>query len=196
MKSVRFFGPWVACFLFASGAAFAAEKAWVELADCRYVEHANNDGDSFRFAHDGREYVGRLYFVDAPETSLEFPERVREQSAHFESTLDDTWRAGVEAARRVRDLLKEPFVVRTRWAVAQGRGSTPRFYVRVEAGGKDLAETLVCEGLAYVRGVAVQLPSGEKGAAVRTRLLEAEREARTAGRGAWAPAGKKHAPAE
>jgi endonuclease YncB( thermonuclease family) len=195
MKWTQCLGLLVAGFLLLTGAAHGKDKPWVEMADCRLVEDGNNDGDSFRFLWKGEEHVGRLYFVDAPETNLEYPERVREQSAHFDSTLDATWRAGVEAARRARELMKEPFIVRTRWSGAAGRGNTPRYYVMVEVGGKCLAETLVREGLAYVRGVSIQLPTGEKGAAVRARLLEVEGEARSAGRGAWA-AGKKNVPAE
>lgn len=196
MKRMPSLGRLAAGFLLLSGAVHAADKPWVELTDCRLVENKNNDGDSFRFLWNGEEHVGRLYFVDAPEMNLDYPERVREQSEHFDNTLDDTWRVGVRAAERVRELMKKPFVVRTRWAGAQGRGNLPRFYVMVEVGGKCLAETLVREGLAYVRGISVQLPTGEKGAAVRTRLLEAEQEAKAAGRGAWAASGKKNVPAE
>jgi endonuclease YncB( thermonuclease family) len=196
MKWIFFLGVLAGSLSGLPGPAQAKEKPWVELTDCRYVENASNDGDSFRFSWKGEEHVGRLYFVDAPEVNLDFPDRVQEQSAHFDSTLDDTWRVGVEAARKVRDILKEPFVVRTRWSGAQGRGNTPRHYVMVEAGGKDLAETLVREGLAYVRGVSIRLPTGEKGVDVRARLLEVEREARAVGRGAWAVSGKKNAPAQ
>jgi hypothetical protein len=69
--------------------------------------------------------------VDAPETNLRYPERTREQSEYFGVTLDETMKAGAEARDRVQEMLREPFVVRTRWATAPGRGKEARYYALV-----------------------------------------------------------------
>ena len=78
-----------------SAPSWAAErKAWVRLADCQYVAQAYNDGDSMHVHCGAQEFIVRLYFVDAPESNLRYPDRTREQSEYFEVTLDETLRAG------------------------------------------------------------------------------------------------------
>jgi len=171
------------------GASRAAEsRAWVTLTNCQYVATKDGDGDSFRVRSDTNEFILRLYYVDAPETTLTYPERVRQQSEHYGITLDETLKAGAKARERVRQLLREPFIVRTRWASAAGRGRETRYYGLVEIGGKSLAEVLVSEGLAQTKGVAPNLPSGEKASAYMKRLEDLEREARQKRLGAWASA--------
>jgi len=67
--------------LIASQAWSAERKNWETLSDCQYVEKANNDGDSFHVKCSGREFVLRLYYVDAPEVRVSGnAERVRDQS--------------------------------------------------------------------------------------------------------------------
>ena len=58
----------------------------------------------------------------------------------------------------------------TRWASAAGRGRETRDYGFVEVGGKSLAEVLVSEGLAQSKGVAPNLPDGEKASAYMHKL--------------------------
>jgi hypothetical protein len=53
-------------------------------------EHKDNDGDSFRVRCGDKEFRARLYFVDAPETTLTYAEGTHEQSLHFGITLDET----------------------------------------------------------------------------------------------------------
>ena len=48
------------------GAAHKSKK-WVMLTGCQYVARADNDGDSFRVHCSAKEFILRLYFVDAPE---------------------------------------------------------------------------------------------------------------------------------
>jgi endonuclease YncB( thermonuclease family) len=43
-------------------------KAWIILKDCRFIANPANDGDSFHVSVGDKEYLFRLYFVDAPET--------------------------------------------------------------------------------------------------------------------------------
>ena len=127
--------------LVASWPSSAAERRqWVTLTNCQYVAAKDNDGDSFRVRCDTNEFTLRLYFVDAPETNLRYPERTREQSEYFGVTLDETMKAGAKARETVQEILREPFVVRTRWATAAGRAKETRYYALVEVGGKGLAE--------------------------------------------------------
>ena len=174
------------------GASHAATtKPWVTLTNCQYIATKDGDGDSFRVHSGTNEFSLRLYYVDAPETTLTYPERVRLQSEHYGITLDETLKAGAKARERVRELLREPFIVRTRWASAAGRARQTRYYGLVEVGGKSLAEVLVSEGLAQPKGVAPNLPSGEKASAYMTRLEDMEREARRKRAGAWASASER-----
>jgi endonuclease YncB( thermonuclease family) len=161
-------------------------KEWVTLTDCQYVDAPDNDGDSFRMRGGTKEFTARLYYVDAPETNLKWAERTREQSIHFGITLDETMKAGVKASDRVRELLKKPFVVWTRWATAQGRGRETRYYVIVETNGRNLGEILISEGLARTKGTAPHLPNGEKSRDYMQRLEDLEREACRKRVGAWA----------
>jgi endonuclease YncB( thermonuclease family) len=169
----------------------AESKSWVTLTNCQYVATKDGDGDSFRVHSDTNEFILRLYYVDAPEATLTYPERVRQQSEHYGITLDERLKAGAKARERVSELLREPFLVRTRWASAAGRGRETRYYGIVEVGGKSLAELLVSEGLAQTKGVAPNLPSGEKASAYMKRLEDLEGEARQKRVGAWASAREK-----
>jgi endonuclease YncB( thermonuclease family) len=167
--------------------AHAKEKQdWSTLTDCRYVNHKNNDGDSFHVRCGGEAFVLRLYFVDAPETNLTYGERTREQAAHFGATLDETLKAGVKARLLVRDALNGPFNVTTRKAYAQGAAKDPRYYGMVHVKGKGLDEMLVLAGLARVKGVSVNIPGGEKARAHSQRLLLLEEHAKQKRRGLWA----------
>jgi endonuclease YncB( thermonuclease family) len=149
------------------------------------VDSRDNDGDSFRVHCGEKEFRARLYFVDAAETNLTYAERTREQSLHFGVTLDETMKAGVKAKERVRALLEKPFVLRTVWATAAGRGREARYYVLIEVDRKSLPETLVSEGLARVKGVRHVLPDGEKSSSYVDRLTALEQEARQKRLGAW-----------
>jgi endonuclease YncB( thermonuclease family) len=169
-----------------AGQIFAAEKReWVTLANCHYLDAVDNDGDSFRVRCGEREFVVRLYYVDAPETNLKQAERTHEQSLHFGITLDETMKVGVRAKERVKELLQKPFVIRTRWATAGGRGREPRYYVLIEMDDKRLAEVLVSEGLAQTKGIAVKLPTGEKASVYKEKLESLEADAREKKLGAW-----------
>ena len=172
-------------------AAEGASRAWTRLTDCRYVDAEGNDGDSFHVRCGIGDFIVRLYFVDAPETDLRYPERVREQSQHFGISTDAAMRAGHAASAATREALRQPFLVWTRWASAQGRSKLPRYYAFVEVNRTDLAEWLVARGLARTRGPTARHPAGESARARLQRLRAVEAEARTERRGAWATAGQK-----
>ncbi len=96
-------------------------RAWVTLTNCEYVANNANDGDSFHVRCDTNAFIVRLYFIDAPETGLTYPERTHEQSVYFGVSLDESMKAGVKSKDVVRDLLRKPFTVITRWASAGGQ---------------------------------------------------------------------------
>jgi endonuclease YncB( thermonuclease family) len=150
------------------------------------VERDYNDGDSFHVQCGEQEFVVRLSFVDAPEATLRYPERTREQSAYFGVTLDETLRAGRQAASLVRERLRTPFVIWTRWASAAGRTKTPRYDGFVEVEGHSLAALLVSAGLGRTQGVTAIGPTGQPSHEVRDTLQALERTARQDKRGIWA----------
>ena len=49
---------------------------WITLENCRLVPSAANDGDSFHVSVNGKEYIFRLYLVDAPEIDAANPARL------------------------------------------------------------------------------------------------------------------------
>jgi len=95
----------------ACSVAWGAEhrKEWVMLTGCEYVPNADNDGDSFHVRCAAAKFIVRLYFVDAPETNLAYPERTREQADYFGATLDQTMTVRGEAGgvRRERNQGRE-----------------------------------------------------------------------------------------
>ena len=168
-----------------SGVA-SEKREWVKLADCSYVAGRYNDGDSFRVKSGTNEFILRLYFVDAPETNLRYPERTREQSEYFGATIEETMKTGVEADKVVREVLRGPFVVWTRWASAAGRSKDRRCYGMVEVGGQDLGEILVSKGLARPKGVSISPPHGGKARDEFDKLRQLEDEAKAKHAGIWA----------
>lgn len=169
-----------------SHAYSAGTQEWVRLTDCQYVAEAYNDGDSFHVRCGEHELIARLYFIDAPEATLQNPERVREQSEYFGVTLDETLHAGKQAAVAVQEMLQTPFVVRTRWANAQGRTRIPRYYAFVEVGTQSLAELLVSKGLARIKGITAKSPLGVPSQTTLEKLRALEHEAQQQRRGVWA----------
>ena len=168
--------------------ALVAKAEWVELTGCRLAESAYNDGDSFHVDYKGREYVFRLYFVDAPETSLLIPDRVSEQAEAFKSTREDVLQAGKDAAAFTKKQLRGDFTVSTRWEDARGMSKGGRHYAFLEtASGEDLGELLLAAGWARSYGMkaATKASSAAKLQQSYDRL---EKKARRAGVGIWGDA--------
>ncbi len=166
------------------GTTFAASP-WETLEHCTLVPSRYNDGDSFHVRHGDREYIFRLYFVDAPEEDASFPQRIHDQGAHFGIENAHVQDVGRLARAFMLQSLDKPFTVVTRWQHALGRSKMPRFYAFVRPDGTDLAEQLVSRGLARVYGVRAITPEGEPAASYRARLLAMEDAARTGKIGAW-----------
>src|SRR5436190_1199070 len=148
--NVKLTKRWLLIFILA-GVATApclAAAPWVTLQGGHYLIKRPNDGDSFHVSVEGHEYIFRLYFVDAPETSAEFRDRVEEQAKYFGTTVDQVLEIGDLAKQFTREKLSDSFLVRTCWEDAGGRSRMQRFYAFVQTRTGDLGEQLVENGLA------------------------------------------------
>ncbi len=162
-----------------------AREPWVTLNDCRYVPNDSNDGDSFHVCCGKKSYLFRLYFVDAPETNLEFGERVNEQAQYFGMTLPQLLQVGEAAKDFVRVKLSHPFTIRTCKQDALGRSKMERFYAFVEVDHHDLGEELVANGLARLHGAETHPPGMNSVEVEWGKLEQLERTARVQKVGGW-----------
>ena len=122
-------------------------KNWVVLENCRLIVNPANDGDSFHVSVGAKEYLFRLYLVDAPETDALTPGRLVEQSKYFEITVPQAIEVGEAAKAFTQQKLSRPFTVFTHMADAMGRSKMERFYAFVQTKEGDLGEQLVRNGL-------------------------------------------------
>ena len=151
---------------------------WVRLEGCSLVPWELNDGDSFKVrTASGEEFRARLYFVDAPETSLEFPDRVAEQAEEMGVSVPRALELAGEATAFTRKTLGKPFTVHTRWRLGGGHGT--RWAVMIHTSeGKWLCEEMVKAGLARVHGIRTPPPDetgAEDSSAWLARLAEVRR---------------------
>jgi competence protein ComEA len=175
---------WVALWL--AIADLGASGDWVTLENCRLVPNPANDGDSLHASVNGKEYIFRLYFVDAPETDAANPARLIEQAKHFGISVPQVIEVGEAAKEFTKEKLAEPFTVVTRMANAMGRSNTERFYAFVQTKEGDLGEQLVANGLARIYGRRVTRPGASSSAAERQKLEGLEAEAKRQKLGGWA----------
>lgn len=185
----------VVAFFFCSAAArLEAHGPWVVLPNCHLVPNESNDGDSFHVSAAGREYIFRLYFVDAPETDESFAERVDEQAKYFALTHPQTTQLGELAKHFTNEKLARAFTVRTCMQDALGRSAQGRFYAFIGTDEGDLGELLVANGLARLHGTQGH-PVGLTSPRVEWQKLERlEREAKAQRVGGWgAPSGRINA---
>lgn len=159
---------------------------WEVLAKCRLTTNTVADGDSFHITHQGREYIFRLYFVDAPEADAALAERARDQASYFGIAAKDIPKGGKMAAKFAQQKLAgREFTVVTRYQNALGRSSMARFYSVVLVDGKNLAEELVVGGWARIYGLKANWPDGERSAAFVNKLKNLELTARENRLGIW-----------
>ena len=144
-------------------------KDWIVLKNCRLILNPANDGDSFHASAGAREYIFRLYMVDAPETDEMNPARLVEQAKYFAITVPQAIEVGLAAKEFTRAKLSEPFTVFTRMSDAMGRSKLERFYAFVQTKDGDLGEQLVRNGLARNYGFKA-VPPG-----LRNSRLEVEK---------------------
>src|SRR5438094_8439491 len=166
-------------------APFLQSAPWVTLQGSHYLIKRPNDGDSFHVSVEGHEYIFRLYFVDAPETSAEFRDRVEEQATYFGVTVDQVLQVGELAKEFTREKLTDSFFVRTCWEDAGGRSRMQRFYAFVQTRTGDLGEQLVENGLARAH-LATAKPEGLTSAAAEWKhLIKLEHKAKREKVGGW-----------
>jgi DNA uptake protein ComE-like DNA-binding protein len=165
-------------------------KDWIVLENCQLVPNAANDGDSFHVSANGKQYVFRLYWVDAPETDTTTPGRLVEQAKHFGISVPQVIELGEAAKAFAKQKLAEPFMVTTRMANAMGRSGGQRFYAFVQTKGGDLGEQLVANGFARIYGKTATPPGGSSSAAEQQKLEELEPEAKRQKLGGWDMSGQ------
>ena len=172
-------------FLFFCVGVVRADEQWVTYKDCRYLPNMANDGDSFHVRAAGREYIFRLYFVDAPETDMSVPDRVAEQAKYFHATIQDALQIGLEAERFTRKTLSRPFTISTRKQDARGRSRRPRYFAFVQTDTGDLGEQLIANGLARAYGAASGPPGMSTPEGEWRKLKQLERKAKKQKIGGW-----------
>jgi endonuclease YncB( thermonuclease family) len=172
-------------FLFSRVAVARADEPWATYKDCRYLPNAANDGDSFHVRTAGREYIFRLYFVDAPETDRSLPGRLAQQAKYFHASIREALQIGLEAEGFTRKTLSHPFTVRTCKQDARGRSRHPRYFAFVLTDTGDLGEQLIGNGLARVYGAASGPPGARTPEAEWGKLRQLEREAKKQKIGGW-----------
>ena len=162
------------------------EGEWEILNGCRLATNAVVDGDSFHVAHKGREYIFRLYFVDAPEADAALTERATDQAAYFGVAIKDIPRGGKLATEFTRAKLAErEFTIITRWRNGLGRSKLVRFYGVALVNGENLAEALVANGWARIYGLKANWPDGPRSTTFINKLRNLELGAREKRLGMW-----------
>jgi len=172
---------------------FAVDKkvgVWQILEDCRLVQSDINDGDSFLVQHGNESSVFRIYYVDTPEISEKYMDRVRDQARYFSIPTDDVITTGELAANFSKLFLRDNFTVYTKWEDARGDGKK-RYYALVKSKDRYLSMELVSNGLARIYGMPTKQawPTGYSPRTYLSRLKNAERQAQRDRTGIWAVGG-------
>jgi len=162
-----------------------ARGDWIVLENCRLIVNPANDGDSFHASAGEKEYIFRLYMVDAPETDEMNPTRLVEQAKYFAITVPQAIEVGQAAKEFTREKLSEPFTVFTRMSDAMGRSKLERFYAFVQTKDGDLGEQLVRNGLARIYGYKAPPPGLKNSRLEIQKLQQFEDEARREKIGGW-----------
>jgi len=160
-------------------------KDWIVLENCRLIPNPANDGDSFHVSVGEKEYIFRLYVVDAPETDEMVPRRLVDQAKYFGITVPQAIEVGRAAKEFTRERLSEPFTVFTHMSDAMGQSRIERFYAYVQTTEGDLGEQLVRNGLARIYGFKATPPGLTSSRVELIKLQQVENEARQQKIGAW-----------
>jgi len=158
---------------------------WIVLENCRLISNPANDGDSFHASAGAREYIFRLYLVDAPEMDAMTPGRLVEQAKYFAITVPQAIEVGEAAKEFTREKLSQPFTVFTRMSDAMGRSKLERFYAFVQTKDGDLGEQLVRNGLARNYGYKAAPPGLRNSRLEVEKLQQFEDEAKQERIGGW-----------
>jgi DNA uptake protein ComE-like DNA-binding protein len=160
-------------------------KDWIVLENCRLISNPANDGDSFHASAGAREYIFRLYMVDAPETDEMNPARLVEQAKYFGITVPQAIEVGQAAKEFTREKLSQPFTVFTRMSDAMGQSRLERFYAFVQTKEGDLGEQLVRNGLARNYGFKAAPPGLRNSRLEVEKLRQLEDDAKQEKIGGW-----------
>ena len=160
-------------------------KDWIVLENCRLIVNPANDGDSFHASAGEKEYIFRLYMVDAPETDARTPARLIEQAKYFGITVPQVIEVGQAAKEFTRAKLSEPFTVFTHMSDAMGDSKIERVYAFVQTKEGDLGEQLVRNGLARNYGFKGAPPGLKNSRVELEKLQQLEDEARQENIGGW-----------
>jgi endonuclease YncB( thermonuclease family)/predicted flap endonuclease-1-like 5' DNA nuclease len=155
------------------------------LENCRLIVNPANDGDSFHVSAGAKEYIFRLYLIDAPETDEMTPARLIEQAKYFGITAPQAIEVGRAAKEFTREKLSEPFTVFTHMSDALGQSRIERFYAYVQTKEGDLGEQLVRNGLARIYGFKAAPPGLKSSRVEMEKLQQLENQARQEKIGAW-----------
>src|SRR6266850_2994619 len=166
-------------------AARDGSKDWVVLENCRLITNPANDGDSFHVSAGEKEYLFRLYLVDAPETDEMTPRRLIDQAKYFSITVPQAIEVGRAAKDFTQEKLSQPFTVFTHMSDAMGQSRLERFYAFVETKEGDLGEQLVRNGLARSYGFKAAPPGLTSSRIEVEKLQQFEDEAKRDKIGAW-----------
>jgi DNA uptake protein ComE-like DNA-binding protein len=160
-------------------------KDWIVLENCLFISNPADDGDSFHVSAGAKEYIFRLYLVDAPETDEITPRRLVEQAKYFGITVPQAIEVGRAAKEFTREKLSESFTVFTHMSDAMGQSRIERLYAFVETKEGDLGEQLVRNGLARVFGFKAAPPGLRKSQLEVEKLQQFEDDAKKERIGAW-----------
>lgn len=160
-------------------------RDWIVLKDCRLIPNPANDGDSFHVSAGEKEYLFRLYLVDAPETDEMTPRRLIEQAKYFSITVPQAIEVGRAAKDFTQEKLSQPFIVFTHMSDAMGQSRLERFYAFIETKEGDLGEQLVRNGLARSYGFKTAPPGVTTSRIEVEKLQQFEDEAKRDKLGAW-----------
>lgn len=164
------------------------KETWETLEGCKLVSSPLNDGDSFLVKHRDEQYVFRLYWVDAPESTNTYTERVNEQARYFSILEEQVTDTGQLAKRHTRNFLRGEFTVYTKWEDARGEKGDKRFFAIIEKDGSFLSQELIGRGLARIYGAPTddKWPGGPTARTYLGRLKNSERHAQREEIGIWA----------
>src|SRR6266513_3962157 len=177
---------YVAVVFLLATAGLGAKREWTKLEHCQLIPNPANDGDSFHVRANEKEYIFRLYLVDASETDAADPARLIEQAKYFGISVPQVIELGEAAKLFVQEKLAEPFTVFTRMSDAMGRSKIERFYAFVQTKGGDLGEELVANGLARMHGRSAKPPGITSSATESQKLKNLENQAKQTRLGGWA----------
>ena len=171
-------------------------KDWIVLENCRFISNPADDGDSFHVSAGAKEYIFRLYLVDAPETDEMTPGRLVQQAKYFGITVPQAIEVGRAAKEFTREKLSAPFTVLTHMSDAMGQSRLERFYAFVQTKEGDLGEQLVRNGLARIYGFKAVPPGLRNSRVEMEKLQQLENQARQEKIGGWGVnIGRLNAPA-